>query len=501
VWVDKQIDTCFPSVIDSSISGQVDSRWPLISISDNRPKNDGKNWGINYIETLEILDVPAGREVEIDYLKTETMASPVAQFVSANHFARTQWYPPSSGSAPDRKRHALFLVDGRTGHELPDAQGSGAMAYVTIDEYVDEINALSGWAAIPNGFGHVYFNDTLPSQFVAGEGAMWTDDGYSTWTNKPFAGSLLTVKCQFLWDRLFVYPGIGDLFADEGYNDHGHYIDIRYHKFMRGAAHGLVGKLVPSAGKTVEIRRAIEGDLRGSDVSEANGFFQTELPYAYGFRNYKLFVNGAESGVGTLHTRKRSRFILQPQSQPRSVSYDFYPSGRHGRGFISDESSLNLGFARNSLPVPWVDDEPGVDTSMVSVNWNEQSNKNGLVVLTLESDVIRIRSTDDEGRVVASMVDVVAGAEIGDFIVPRSGRIFVYYVLEGSSTVQCKVYEPTFALIDEFTTNVVDIDPSKGLSVGDSVGSKGDWRVGILYINVAGTLTFKIANKRGDTFS
>lgn len=422
VWHEVSIDTCLPNKIESGVPAQQDSRWPLKGVSDNRPVNEAEHWGINYIEKLEFLGIANGLAVEIDWIKSERKASPICQFISAHYNGRVQWYNNAPAQSPDRRRHGLFLVDGRTGHELPDSQGVG-LAYIDIGDYVSEINALNGWSGAGTDFGDPYFDDSLLSQFIGGEGAIWTADGYESYTNRQMSGSILDVPCQFLWDRMTIYPGIGDVWEDEGYDDPEHPINVRFLKFFRAAGHGLVFEGgAPLVGETVSIERTVLGDFRGSGVSDSRGFFTTELPYGAGNTNHTFKTATKELGVATLFTRKRQRmselFTVPGRINPWNMQSWL---GRLHRCHIEEG---DVQYWRSM----WSSASYGFDSQIAATSTGDCRNPrscqrpDGRIILLYEREGIGIaeKYSDDEGSTWSTEEIIVEG---GRHPMPVSGMV------------------------------------------------------------------------------
>lgn len=483
-WIDYEIDTAYPRAVDSSVSANQDSRWPLKSSTDDRPNVESKHWGVNYIETLEF-QIPAGRIVEIDSLAATRQNPPRLQFVSAHPDGRQQWYIVPAGSAPDRKRHLLALVDGRTGHEIPDAQGGATLSPLTIAEYVDEINTVDGWSASFLALVDPYFNDDLPAQFIAGGGAIWDEVDYESFTDKQMPGSSFSVQAQFLWDRLHLYPGIGDVWADTGYDDPEARANLRFVKLMRGAGIGLLeSKGRPVAGADVSIYRTLAGDLRGTGTTDDLGFYMTELPYGAPLVTHDFRTDFRTLGQAVLYARKRTRVNGKWKDfLSGTLSYDVSSSLRHYRVYIEGDT-VQFGYSDNTLG--WQDSDTGIEAETLCLRIERRGKKQRLYLWTgTEGGTIESRYSDDEGAnwtmpETISLSGNTPAAEIG-----LNGRRYIYW-LDGGD-VKGKILDASDQTLEDEFTAISGVD-EEGLAVSESVIAGGKHRIVILAVQ-GGTIT------------
>lgn len=194
---------------------------------------------------------------------------------------------------------------------------------------------------------------------------------------------------------------------------------------------------------------------------------------------------------------------VQGTPKGKKPSLDYFRSGRHLRSYFNSVDQFPyIGVARNQLPLSWFDSAPSTDIEKASVKWNVNSRWNKARVLHINTDeTLNVSDSSDEGRTLVFIMNIESGTKCADFSITEHGKMFVYYILDGGTTVKCKVYDKNDTLVESFDTNIVDADPDMGISVDESTGSRGGWRMGILYTTVAGVLTTKLSDKKGSTFS
>lgn len=504
-WIEPIIDTCYPNVVAPGVPATQDSRWPVISATNNTPVNEAKNWGLNTISKIEIIGLPEDCEVHIDWIKGHREDYPRLQFLSARYNSKVMYWNNSPGSSPERKRHGLFLVDGRTAQEIPDGSGAGA-GHTDITTYAAEINKIPGWTATLSGFSDAYLNAELPSQFIAGEGAIWDEDGFETFTDKHMAGSSIAIPCQYMWDQLYWYPGIGDPFTGEGYDDYEHRLTARFVKFYRAQGHGFLSNSAGriQSGKQVDIYRYSDNNYRGSGISDSTGWFETGMGYGSGMSTHSFRVAGDEFGSAVLHTRKRTRCNLRlPNELTGAISNDVSRHGRHvGADAVNEDGIVRLHLSANADHQNTTDKETPFESGSVCVRWEKgQEQRIALMYIdAADSDKVKLAYTPDEGESWTMPTTINSAGVVPAFVFSNSGTRFFYWLEDNGTSFDIKgqIRNALDDVIEDTFEVLAGVDAG-GLGVTESVHNNGEHNITIAYVSSGAYTT--IVSRNGIDFS
>jgi hypothetical protein len=350
-WVDFDMDLCNPGNRTLDVDGK-SSRYPLTGFGG--APVDSQMWGVSVISSLVFGNLADGETYEVDAISLRRASWAKASWLPAFTPWTLAWVSPSDEVF--HKSGWWSDVDGRVTDACPTFKvvpNAGATYYrpYTILEMIAGMNATGGYTCTALAMTDSYYNGSRDGFLLGGAGAtVNTETGtWTEWLDRDASGTL-TVPAQALWDCIAAvpplwgrsgwqggsFPGAGASYADRA-------VPVCVQKVLRAHAWGLVLEdAVPRPGEPVSFRRDSDGDLRGSDSSDAIGHYRTELPYAQAPLAHSVSASGLSHGVMSSN-RMRHRAVLAPVEEDgemhpfiltRFPAFHYVASIREGRVFV-----------------------------------------------------------------------------------------------------------------------------------------------------------------------
>jgi len=323
-YQDIDLDLCCAGD-DSGPVGPMNTRYPIESnggFPTNTPPTTQYSfgWGVNYIDTLTINNLPNGVSVFIDSISTVRGTDAKLSFIAPFLFFPTGWINNGGGGGDvtSLQPYAYVQVDGRGPLDFPhgafvDTTSIDYYRMYAISELVDMWNDIPGLAAanMSDAADGYHENDTLLAMTLAGGGATFDYDSeaWTNWIDRDVATSTLTMESQDIWDQVSAYPGAGDIWTSDLYD-----VPIRLatNKYLRGAINGLTydSPSVPSENVSIVAWEAT-GPLAGIGMSGVDGRYITDQPFGFGNLPALTIASGLSdiviSSLSTWENRLRQR--------------------------------------------------------------------------------------------------------------------------------------------------------------------------------------------------
>lgn len=322
-FTDIVIDTMLPDIDQGSGSNHKDNRWPCNSVSADEPTTEAKYQGVNRISTLKISGLASGDILELDSLIGYTDEFEKLEILCSD--GRSDYVSGYVTDVLDCKRGALGITDGRSSLELAANVKSGA-SYLqrTLTQFIADGNKFLGWTWTELTATNILdswksANVTAPE--LGGGGWLW-DSVSAAWLNYTSLdmASDQTIKASLMVELLKLYPGVGNPFTDEDFEDYDAETQLYCSHIFRGKVHGIVwnSSFRPVSGALIIAVETTGSIPAGSAISDAVGYFETSPP-TRPFRG--LSVSSGPNSLGTL-------------------SSGVYPRRKHRLGGIGQEQGI-----------------------------------------------------------------------------------------------------------------------------------------------------------------
>lgn len=416
------LDLCSPTNQTASVD-DTDTFFPL-------PTVDGEYFGVSAASSIVIGSITAGVTVDVESVKVVRDAYSRATFLQP---FPGQWIP-----AGDTSEYPVRFVDGDTdgrrsleGIHFYRPSGGGTPVIRGLTDLISSLNGAvgtypsDGWTATAAGsFPDAYHTNSLPACFAWGAGALYRAAAWSYGFDRDMS-AVVTVYAQALWDSVSVPPLWGDGFwyVDGGYSGPG---QVKAAKILRSQVVGLVfgDDSLPESGVTV----SVEGGADGSGVTQANGSYQTGLPYPKGGPIVDVEAEaGSEpfpSGSVVSVARRRERICFRVTNAPAGSGFVY--NDWHGQTHATSVTADGLRYYRSdtSLPLPvWA-----VNGNLITVDaegraplvldWRER-----IIVLIEFSGNIYESVSDDDGATWSTPAVAIAGATHPFIMADESGNL------------------------------------------------------------------------------
>lgn len=479
-WVTRRIDLCHP--INGSMDwDEKESRYPLDELGE---VVDSDYWGVSRIENLSFVDLEADSVYEIRAIRLIRDGEAKLSFLPA--FRR--WGTRMEGDPQEVKPLIWSEVDGRIADAWGMSRLEGNYGWRNTSDAVGALQDF-GWVVNPGlAVGDGYHSNLREAELLWGGGVR--RDG---WVGVDLVGSEgLPVFASALWDEVTIYPGAGDVWADDG--EFGVRTRLDTGKILRGQAWGIA--LDESGSLSGALAELIGGStLWGSDLSDSRGFYMTGLPGGQETRGAVVRVGGWQSPDFSVVTRMRHRRALREQGSLGGVSFDWHPAGVAVRASLGS-LGLRVSVKGNGFASPYVTRTVGFSAASLAIRW-DLGRKLRLVLVTEEDGQIKERYSDDLGET-WSMATTLAVGNVrypGLFIHP-DGRRFVYWIEDGS--VNGVIRDRSGAVLSNVSSARSGVG-DEGLAVGglDQMGG----RLVLELVTVESDLVVSSLSTDGVTFS
>ncbi|MBA4291353.1 hypothetical protein C0431_00100 [bacterium] len=480
IWVTRRIDLCHPT------NGTLDwdekeSRYPLDELGD---VSDSDYWGVSRIENLSIFDLEGDAVYEIRAIRLIRVGEAKLSFLPA--FRR--WGTRVVGEPLEVKPLFWSEVDGRIADTWGMSRLGGYYGWRSISEAVGDLQEL-GWLVNPGlAIGDGFHSNLREAELIWGGGVR-----QGGLVGVDLAGSEdLPVFAAALWDEVTIYPGAGDVWANDG--EYGVQTRLDTGKILRGKAWGLA--LDESGSLSGYLVELIGGStLWGSDLSDSRGFFLTGLPGGQESGRAVVRVGGWESPEFSVLTRMRHRRALREQASLGGVSFDWHPAGLAVRASLGS-LGLRVSVKGNGVSSPYSTRTVGFSAASLAIRW-DLGRKLRLVLVTEEEGQIKERFSDDLGEN-WSMATTLAVGNVrypGLFIHP-DGRRFVYWIEDGN--VNGVIRDRSGAVLSSVSSARSGVG-NNGLAVGglDQMGG----RFALELVTVESDMVVSSLSTDGVTFS
>lgn len=513
------VDLCSPT--NATINADtLTTRWPW-PVDVDTVSGSGALWGCERVADYTLSNIASG----VGF----TVPANGVKLVRRDH-TRMWWLPEfdswrSDGTTVTRRQFMMGCTDGRWSYENEDGYRDALVPFQdSLRSLVAEVGTVEGgyvrhqgWSAalgtaidVADGTAYSniqygYLNRNRPATWAWGGGAVWAPVGgthqwrYGVDVN---ADSTLTVPAQMLYDEVEFYPGIGDVFGHlDGTAGSGTAIILRCHRYLRGAASGLVLSSAdgrPEEGVVVQLYDATGAASYGNGTSDVYGHYLTGSPWGAGSAQHVVQAQFGAYPAGTIQmaSRFRHRVALRGLASGTWVSYDHADHGVHARAY-TDSGSVICQFARDTFGADWdVPIQVGAG-SVPCVRWAERYGLNVPAVVTFSNGgMVVMTQSNDMGRSWGTAVTIGTGTN--SCVVPCSdGRIWVYRIAGTAIIGMCTDSQGGTVVAD---TVVIPsgVDPT-GVDADEYGSAEGTWNMNLTYA-AGGVVTTKRATD-GVTFS
>ena len=308
------------------------------------------------------------------------------------------------------------------------------------------------------------YNAARPAVELWGAGAL-VDHDTDTWTY----GLLIDLgggEAQVLFDVWSGHPGAKG--AQGGYDDTQ---TLRGAAILRGDAQGVVfdDAGARSSGVTVRLRQTSDSSDRGSDATDADGWYVTGLPFGKGGLAHNVIAESGDNpnvSIGDLLSRHRHRAFFGVAVGGIWLSADISDTLRAARAEVKG-GTIHLGFAALPDGSLWSDTDTGIEGARPCLRYR-RADRQGGILLVYESDpgggsldILR-RVTNDEGGSFSVATTVFSGGyQFPCVAISPTGMEHHFAIRDSDSAVRGKVMDPQGnTAIAEFTAvaGAVDAD-------------------------------------------
>jgi hypothetical protein len=298
-FADVDIDLCNPKAVEGvKRVNEKYSRWPLDS---SRVDDDG-TWGVSQLKELIISAIPDGETLEIDYIRLVRDGDLEWSLLPAFN-----WWINTTGSQQGSP-FAVLNADGRISDWPGVRRTGGSYSWPTITQLMGDIGGLVGLSFTAAGsFPDSFHTNAREALLIYGSGATY-DTGYDWGQDKEPIGN---ITAQMLWDQIEAFPECGDVWGwDTG--AYGGPLVMPTAKILRGQAWGLVlDQDGPVASETVTYRTSPGAADRGSDISEADGYYLTGTPWGLSTGLHRVHAISRQSEELANRNRWRRRVVFR----------------------------------------------------------------------------------------------------------------------------------------------------------------------------------------------
>jgi hypothetical protein len=474
---------------------------------------DTQMWGVSRITTLIVGALENGETYEIDSISLVRNSFAQYSLASAFNNFSLAW---TSGS--DNTYHKPFWwsnVDGRV-TDQPDVfyivpfVGTPSYNRYTLSELVTEISEVGGWTVTElSTFPDSYHTNSLDAYHAGGAGAT-INHSTDVWTNHidVDATGTVTIKAQALWDQVDVPPLWGDGWNRGSYPQGSDVLATRqtplhWNKILRAHAWGLVyhSDRTPASAHTVNMLRASDNANRGTDSTDAQGYFVTTTPYGQAPIAHKTEALGGSYTDSTYTTanrmRHRAAFMAFASTTGTGPSLWVGPDGVHFRAYISG-GTVWVGWADNAYTAGYADADTGYSANSVCIRGNPRSKNRELYLWYENGGTVYQRTSTDRGDTWSVSTTIATGVTpAGEVCI--DGLRLIYYVVTGApNLVKVIRYDMDGNSLGAATTAVSGVDNS-GIAVNEFCEPTGIRKIELLCV-VSGSIT-RYTSTDGLTFA
>jgi hypothetical protein len=448
-FADVDIDLCNPRSVEGlKRVNEKYSRWPLDS---SRVDDDG-TWGVSQLKEILISAIPDGKTLEIDYIRLVRDGDLEWSLLPAFN-----WWITTTGSQQGSP-FAVLNADGRISDWPGVRRTGGSYSWPTITDLMGDIGGLVGLSFTAAGsFPDSFHTNDREALLIYGSGETY-DTGWDWGQDKEPIGN---ITAQMLWDQLEAFPECGDVWGwDTG--AYGGPLVMPAAKILRGQAWGLVlDRDGPVASETVTYRTSPGAADRGSDSSEADGYYLTGTPWGLstGLHRGHAISRQSEELANRNRWRRRVAFLELPPHGGLS-GYDVHPDGTHGRAILDQDTGLiEFGTAENTDGATFTAINTGLSALAVAFCWHYvRQTKTGLL-LVLDGEDATLYTSEDLGATwtMATTFTSISDPLGAALCVHPDGRVCAYW-LDGT-TVKGAVMDAALTTLRTASSIRTGVDP------------------------------------------
>lgn len=488
-----RFDLCLPDDLtddDDSVDDDCytqESRFPLETGSSSVPQKSDALWGFNEFDTLTIEGLEDGETYEFKNIKLIRRTFAEVSFIPAFEDWKAGW---TSNSV---KSQFWTNSDGRICDDALQQKQASSYSWTTILGIEALIERRLGWdVTMLTTFPDGYHTNDLEALHLWGGGVLW--NGGSSFTPgcdvEAHDSEPLTVYGQALWDEVRGYPEIGDKFNGSSY---GGALKLGVAKQLRGQAWGLVSSSVTeeaTSGVMVTLKTDPGGASAGSGGSDAQGFYQTGLPYGKN-DDHLVHAGTVDSPVFEVYNRMRHRRCLLVVNEATGITYVATRDLAHFAAYINADGYVVTEWSDNGL----VWDEVTQEFTAEYVHY-WATTRGGVTLWLGYSDGVKVyKRSSFDGRTFSEEEEIADGTRVIGVALDDGGH-FEYYFDSGD--IKGKQYDANDNLIGSEFTAVSGVDDAPFDAFASSPGG-GGFRVVIKCI-ISSANTTK-TSPDGKTFS
>lgn len=500
-----RVDLCLPHNAMSTTDGK-DSRFPLDAPATGDP-TDSDYWGVSDIDEIVLSGLVDGQTYTVTKIELVSDSRIEVSLLSAFN----NWSEAWTNGSIDVTYHKPFFwgnADGRFA-DLPDmffvdltAPGD-YYSWQSLDQLKGTVGNLGGWGmangthALPSDGYHTRDRDAY---WLGGAGATYnyTTDTWTDWIDRS-ASTTLVVPAQPGWDYVEVYGGAGNVWTGAAsYPTTAENTPLAVCKILRARGWGLAidEDNAAESGATVDLVQVSDGSNRGSDTSEADGYYHTGTPFGFGNLSHTI-ESGSRSVAITTANRMLHRAVLMVAVESGGLAYVNHRDGMHYRSYINGDGKIVSERSDNLLS--WSGETTTIDADWLYLSHSYEGYPQVYLIYTDGGVVYRRSSPDGVTWGMPTTISTGASNEASAQADLPGGRSFAYWI-DSTGAIKGTEYDNAGNTVGTtaFSTSITGVDSVSFFARWNDYG-QGRGRV-VIQCTVSGVVT-QYTSGDGRTFS